>query len=60
MNLVRSGTKQPQSIASSAGDKARHFEFAAPSKDPVDIRGFLRLGEEILTETWTFQFIPFE
>ena len=36
------------------------FDFAPVDKRPVNIRGILRLGESVLTETWLYQFVPFD
>ena len=45
------------------GDSTRWrgvFDFAASDRQPVNIRGVLRLGTNVLTETWLFQFLPFD
>ena len=36
------------------------FDIAVDGHEPVDIRAFLRLGDTPLTETWLYQYIPFE
>jgi len=36
------------------------FDIAVEGGDPVDIRAFLRLDDRPLSETWLFQFIPFD
>ena len=36
------------------------FDLYAEGPEPVDLRCFLRLGERTLTETWLYQYIPFE
>ena len=36
------------------------FELAVPDKDPVELRLFVRLGEQALSETWLYQFHPFD
>ena len=36
------------------------FDLYAEGPEPVDLRLFLRLGERTLTETWLYQYIPFE
>ena len=36
------------------------FDIAMDGREPVDIRAFLRLGGKALTETWLYQYIPFE
>jgi len=36
------------------------FDIAVDGADPVDIRAFLRYNDKPLTETWLFQFIPFD
>jgi glucans biosynthesis protein len=34
------------------------FDLSADGKDPIDLRCYLRLGDETLTETWIYQFLP--
>jgi glucans biosynthesis protein len=34
------------------------FDLSADGKDPVDLRCYLRLGDETLSETWIYQFLP--
>ncbi len=34
------------------------FDLSADGRDPVDLRCYLRLGEETLSETWIYQFLP--
>lgn len=36
------------------------FDLAAEGRDPVNLRCYLRLGGEILTETWLYQYVPFD
>ncbi|MEM1129073.1 MAG: glucan biosynthesis protein D [Pseudomonadota bacterium] len=36
------------------------FDFAATSLDPVEMRLFLRRGEDALSETWAYQYHPTE
>ncbi len=36
------------------------FDIAVDGSAPVDIRAFLRYNDRPLTETWLFQFIPFD
>jgi glucans biosynthesis protein len=36
------------------------FDLYAEGPDPVELRCFLRLGDRTLTETWLYQYIPFE
>jgi glucans biosynthesis protein len=36
------------------------FDLYADGPDPVELRCFLKLGDRTLTETWLFQYIPFE
>jgi len=36
------------------------FDLAVDGAEPVDIRAFLRYNDKPLTETWLFQFIPFD
>lgn len=35
------------------------FDIEAESRDPIDIRVYLRLGDQALTETWLYQYIPY-
>jgi glucans biosynthesis protein len=34
------------------------FDIVAPGKDPINLRCFLRLGGETLSETWLYQYFP--
>jgi glucans biosynthesis protein len=34
------------------------FDIELESDEPIDIRAYLRLGDQALTETWLYQFIP--
>ncbi len=34
------------------------FDIEAKNMNPVDIRAYLRLGDQALTETWLYQYIP--
>ena len=34
------------------------FDIELESGEPIDIRAYLRLGDQALTETWLYQFIP--
>ncbi len=34
------------------------FDVGADGKDPVDLRCYLRLGDETLSETWIYQYLP--
>src|SRR5690606_27556016 len=34
------------------------FDLATEGDDPVDLRCYLRLGEETLSETWLYQWLP--
>ena len=36
------------------------FDLYVDGEAPVDLRCFLRLGERTLTETWLYQYFPFE
>jgi glucans biosynthesis protein len=36
------------------------FDLYADGPEPVELRCFLRLGERTLTETWLYQYMPFE
>lgn len=35
------------------------FDIEAENMNPVDIRIYLRLGDQALTETWIYQYIPY-
>ena len=35
------------------------FDIEAENMNPVDIRAYLRLGDQALTETWIYQYIPY-
>ena len=35
------------------------FDLVVEGPEPVEMRCFLRAGEQILTETWLFQYHPF-
>ncbi len=35
------------------------FDLQAEGVEPVDLRCFLRLGDQALTETWLYQYLPF-
>jgi periplasmic glucans biosynthesis protein len=35
------------------------FDLQADGVEPVDLRCFLRLGDQPLTETWLYQYLPF-
>lgn len=41
-----------------AGHWRAQFDLTADGKDPVEMRLFLRNGEEILSETWLYQYHP--
>ncbi|MBU6471983.1 MAG: glucan biosynthesis protein, partial [Alphaproteobacteria bacterium] len=45
----------PDSVA---GHWRAQFDFAPQGSDPVELRLFLRLGNQSLTETWLYQFHP--
>ena len=34
------------------------FDLAVTSADPVELRCYLRSGDEVLSETWLFQYHP--
>jgi glucans biosynthesis protein len=34
------------------------FDLSVDGNDPVDLRCYLRLGDETLTETWLYQYLP--
>jgi len=34
------------------------FDLATEGNDPIDLRCYLRLGEETLSETWLYQWLP--
>lgn len=42
-----------------AGHWRAQFDFTPAGNDPVDMRLFLKNGDETLTETWLYQFHPF-
>lgn len=42
-----------------AGHWRAQFDFAAIDNTPVDLRLFLKLGEQTLSETWLYQYQPF-
>ena len=35
------------------------FELSVDGDDPVDLRLFLKLGDNALSETWLYQYHPF-
>ncbi len=35
------------------------FDLTVDGKDPVEMRCFLRSGEQVLSETWLYQYHPF-
>jgi len=43
-----------------AGHWRAQFDLTAPGTDPVDIRLFLRLDGKPLSETWLYQYHPFQ
>jgi glucans biosynthesis protein len=43
-----------------AGHWRAQFDFTPQSREVVDLRLFLRLGERTLSETWLYQFRPDE
>jgi glucans biosynthesis protein len=43
-----------------AGHWRAQFDLTAAGKDPVDIRLFLRLEGKPLSETWLYQYHPFQ
>jgi glucans biosynthesis protein len=42
-----------------AGHWRTEFDLVVTGPEPVDMRLYLRLGEQALTETWLFQYRPF-
>jgi periplasmic glucans biosynthesis protein len=42
-----------------AGHWRAQFDLKVAGNDPVDIRCFLRLKDQVLTETWLYQYSPF-
>ncbi len=36
------------------------FDLYVEGPEPVDLRCFLKLGDQTLTETWLYQYLPFE
>ncbi|GGC63569.1 glucan biosynthesis protein [Chelatococcus reniformis] len=35
------------------------FDLAVSGTEPVDIRCYLKLGDQVLSETWLYQYLPF-
>jgi glucans biosynthesis protein len=35
-----------------------NFEIELEGGEPLDLRAYLRLGDQALSETWLYQFIP--
>jgi glucans biosynthesis protein len=35
------------------------FDLTVEGKEPVDVRCFLALGHDALTETWLYRYLPF-
>ena len=35
------------------------FDLLADGHDPVEMRLFLKMGDQVLTETWLYQYHPF-
>ncbi|WP_193385252.1 glucan biosynthesis protein, partial [Pseudomonas syringae] len=42
-----------------AGHWRAQFDLMVDGTDPVDIRLYLRLGDQTLSETWLYQYHPF-
>ena len=42
-----------------AGHWRTQFDLAVEGADPVELRCFLRAGDEVLSETWAYQYHPF-
>ncbi|MDQ0314047.1 glucan biosynthesis protein [Amorphus orientalis] len=36
------------------------FDLEASGSDPVELRCYLKLGDQVLTETWMYQYLPFD
>jgi len=36
------------------------FDLTVDGNDPVEMRLFLKAGDEVLTETWLYQYHPFK
>jgi glucans biosynthesis protein len=34
------------------------FDVVAPGKDPINLRCYLRLGDQTLSETWLYEYFP--
>jgi glucans biosynthesis protein len=34
------------------------FQVRPPDDDPIELRAFLRYGEDVLTETWSYLLVP--
>lgn len=41
------------------GQWRAQFDLTVEGNDPVEMRCFLRGGDQVLTETWLFQYLPF-
>jgi periplasmic glucans biosynthesis protein len=41
-----------------AGHWRAQFDLTAEGSDPVEMRAFLKVGDQILTETWLYQYHP--
>ena len=42
-----------------AGHWRAQFDLAVEGEDPVEMRCFLRARDQVLTETWSYQYHPF-
>lgn len=42
-----------------AGHWRAQFDLTVEGKDPVEMRCYLRAGDQVLTETWLYQYLPF-
>jgi len=58
------GTFGPYQLIEAVPDEVRghwraQFDLIAEGTDPVELRAFMKSGDQTLTETWLFQYHPF-
>ncbi|MGN6570472.1 MAG: glucan biosynthesis protein [Pseudolabrys sp.] len=59
VTLSRGDVHTPYVVKVVGTDRWRgFFDVALEAKDPIDMRCYLRLGDETLSETWLYQFYP--
>jgi glucans biosynthesis protein len=58
---VTSGKIENETVLQLEGTKRwrAFFDIEAENLNPVDIRAYLRLGDQALTETWLYQYLPY-